>query len=84
MKEFPECNYTNYDENGVGEGYGGPFCGLDPSILSLERVDETFSGNYTCQGKNSAGWGNESEPKELIVYCKYRKEESDKYFIGIF
>ncbi|XP_018570714.1 titin, partial [Anoplophora glabripennis] len=68
MKEFPECNYTSYDESGTGEGYGGPFCGLDPSILSLERVDETFSGNYTCQGKNFAGWGNESEPRELIVY----------------
>lgn len=69
MKEFPECNYTSVDENGVGEGNGGPFCGLDPSILSLERVDETFAGNYTCQGKNVAGWGPESEPQELIVYC---------------
>ncbi|KAJ8954752.1 hypothetical protein NQ314_007022, partial [Rhamnusium bicolor] len=68
MKEFPECNYTSYDENGIGEGNGGPFCGLDPSILSLERVDETFSGNYTCQGKNVAGWGPVSDPQELIVY----------------
>ncbi|KAJ8922096.1 hypothetical protein NQ315_004028 [Exocentrus adspersus] len=68
MKEFPECNYTSYDEDGVGEGNGGPFCGLDPSILSLEKVDEKFAGNYTCQGRNVAGWGNESEPKELIVY----------------
>ncbi|XP_049818622.1 hemicentin-1 isoform X3 [Aethina tumida] len=68
MKEFPECNYTSYDENGVGEGSGGPFCGLDPSILSLERVDETFAGNYTCQGKNVAGWGPISEPQELVVH----------------
>ncbi|CAH0547572.1 unnamed protein product, partial [Brassicogethes aeneus] len=68
MKEFPECNYTSTDENGVGEGSGGPFCGLDPSILSLERVDETFAGNYTCQGKNFAGWGPLSEPQELIVH----------------
>ncbi|XP_050315809.1 uncharacterized protein LOC126750284 isoform X2 [Anthonomus grandis grandis] len=60
MKEFPECNYTAKD--------GGPFCGLDPSILSLERVDETFAGNYTCQGENVAGWGPISEPVELVVY----------------
>ncbi|KAL1502354.1 hypothetical protein ABEB36_007505 [Hypothenemus hampei] len=62
MKEFPECNYTSKDDS------GGPFCGLDPSILSLERVDETFAGNYTCQGENVAGWGPISEPVELIVY----------------
>ncbi|XP_057661912.1 titin isoform X3 [Diorhabda carinulata] len=68
MKEFPECNYTNIDEHGNGEGNGGPFCGLDPSILSLERVDESFAGNYTCKGMNAGGWGPESEPQELIVY----------------
>ncbi|XP_076265081.1 neuromusculin isoform X3 [Rhynchophorus ferrugineus] len=62
MKEFPECNYTSKDDS------GGPFCGLDPSILSLERVDQTFAGNYTCQGENVAGWGPISEPVELIVY----------------
>jgi len=65
MKEFPECNYTSKDDS------GGPFCGLDPSILSLERVDETFAGNYTCQGKNVAEWGPISEPVELVVYCKF-------------
>ncbi|CAH1113208.1 unnamed protein product, partial [Psylliodes chrysocephalus] len=68
MKEFPECNYTNIDENGQAEGNGGPFCGLDPSILSLERVDESFAGNYTCQGMNVGGWGPVSEPQELVVY----------------
>lgn len=65
MKEFPECNYTSKDDS------GGPFCGLDPSILSLERVDETFAGNYTCQGKNVAEWGPISDPVELVVYCKF-------------
>ncbi|VEN48717.1 unnamed protein product, partial [Callosobruchus maculatus] len=68
MKELPECNYTSYDENGVGVGNGGPFCNLDPSYLLLERVQETFAGNYTCMGKNVAGWGPESQPQELIVY----------------
>ncbi|KAJ8948370.1 hypothetical protein NQ318_019355 [Aromia moschata] len=66
MKTLPECKYTSFDEKGVGKGNGGPFCGLDPSILSLEKVDATFAGNYTCQGKNDAGWGPESEPEELI------------------
>lgn len=69
LKELPECNYTHYNEFGGGEGNGGPFCSVDPSILSLEGVTESFAGNYTCQGMNIAGWGPESEPKELIVYC---------------
>lgn len=68
LKELPECNYTSYDENGNAEGYGGPLCLVDPSILSLEEVGENFAGNYTCQGMNVAGWGPESEPQELIVH----------------
>lgn len=68
MKELPECNYTTF-ENGTKDS-GGPFCGVDPSILKLENVQENFAGNYTCQGMNGAGWGAESEPQELIVYCE--------------
>lgn len=68
LKELPECNYTSYDENGIGEGSGGALCLVDPSILSLEEVGENFAGNYTCQGMNVAGWGPPSEAEELIVY----------------
>nr|XP_023026368.1 titin-like [Leptinotarsa decemlineata] len=68
MKELPECNYTNSDVNGTTESNGGPFCSLDPSIMSLQKVDETFAGRYTCQGYTVAGWGPVSEPEELVVY----------------
>lgn len=68
--ELPECNYTSYDEEGNGEGYGGPYCGIDSSVLVLLNVSETFAGNYSCQGKNVVGWGPTSDDQELIVYCK--------------
>nr|XP_022900084.1 uncharacterized protein LOC111413372 isoform X2 [Onthophagus taurus] len=66
--ELPECNYTSYDEDGNGEGYGGPYCGIDSSVLLLLNVTETFAGNYSCQGKNVVGWGPKSTDQELIVY----------------
>lgn len=69
LKELPECNYTSYDNEGNGEGYGGPYCNLDPSILSLEEVEESFAGNYSCEAANVIGWGPRSYPNELIVYC---------------
>ncbi|GJQ78945.1 putative immunoglobulin like protein [Trypoxylus dichotomus] len=68
LKELPECNYTSYDDEGRGQGYGGPLCSVDSHILSLVNVSEGFAGNYTCQGQNIAGWGPKSEPQELIVY----------------
>ncbi|KAG5898346.1 hypothetical protein JTB14_034328 [Gonioctena quinquepunctata] len=68
MKELPECNYSSIDVNGTTEMNGGPFCSLDPSIMSLQTVDETFAGRYTCQGYTVSGWGPVSEPEELIVY----------------
>lgn len=65
MAELPECNYSV----STNESLGGPFCGIDPSILSLIKVEESFAGNYTCQGENEAGIGPVSDPKELVVYC---------------
>lgn len=63
MKELPECDRDKED--------GGEFCMLDPSFLNLTKVVETYAGNYTCQGQNAAGWGPESIPQELIVYCRF-------------
>ena len=68
MAELPECNYS---QAVINDTLGGPFCGIDPSILSLIKVEQSFAGNYTCQGENEAGVGPVSEPRELIVYCKY-------------
>jgi hypothetical protein len=59
LKELPDCNSTN-----------STFCDLDPSKLLLEEVTRSFHGNYSCIGKNEAGWGPLSEDTELIVYCE--------------
>lgn len=58
LKELPECN-----ENG-----DDALCGVDPDVLLLENVGRHFLGNYSCEGQNSAGWGNRSADKELVVY----------------
>lgn len=58
LKELPECN-----ENG-----DDALCGVDPDILLLENVGRHFLGNYSCEGENSAGRGNRSGDKELVVY----------------
>lgn len=46
-------------------------CNIDPSLILLERVQRSFAGKYSCQGKNAADWGPVSEEKELRVYCKH-------------
>lgn len=43
---------------------------VDPSMLLLQDTTKSFHGNYSCKGKNYAGWGNESAKTELIVNCK--------------
>ncbi|RZC32225.1 Ig 3 and/or I-set domain containing protein, partial [Asbolus verrucosus] len=69
MADLPECNYSQ--PAAANETLGGPFCGIDPSILSLIKVDHSFAGNYTCQGQNDAGrYGPVSRPRTLEVYCK--------------
>ncbi|CAH2233329.1 jg6242 [Pararge aegeria aegeria] len=57
LKHLPECNGT--DDNLCNE--------VDPSMLLLQDTTKSFHGNYSCKGKNYAGWGNESEKTELIV-----------------
>ncbi|XP_045485353.1 hemicentin-1 isoform X3 [Pieris rapae] len=57
LKHLPECNGT--DENLCNE--------VDPSMLLLQDTTKSFHGNYSCKGKNYAGWGNESQNTELVV-----------------
>ncbi|XP_069363168.1 uncharacterized protein nrm isoform X2 [Maniola hyperantus] len=57
LKHLPECNGT--DDNLCNE--------VDPSMLLLQDTTKSFHGNYSCKGKNYAGWGNESEKTELVV-----------------
>uniref|UniRef100_A0A8D8UIM3 Hemicentin-2 n=1 Tax=Cacopsylla melanoneura TaxID=428564 RepID=A0A8D8UIM3_9HEMI len=58
LKEIPDCspNSTFCDNN------------LVINKLILERVTRGFIGNYSCEGKNAAGWGDRSPDAELIVY----------------
>ncbi|XP_059047752.1 hemicentin-1 isoform X2 [Achroia grisella] len=59
LKHLPECNGTDGEENLCNE--------VDPSMLLLQDTTKSFHGNYSCKGKNYAGWGNESEKTELVV-----------------
>ncbi|XP_072934029.1 uncharacterized protein nrm isoform X2 [Epargyreus clarus] len=57
LKYLPDCNGT--DESLCNE--------VDPSMLLLQDTTKSFHGNYSCKGKNYAGWGNESQTTELVV-----------------
>nr|XP_053621031.1 uncharacterized protein LOC128681264 isoform X5 [Plodia interpunctella] len=59
LKHLPECNGTDGEENLCNE--------VDPSMLLLQDTTKSFHGNYSCKGKNQAGWGGESNKTELIV-----------------
>ncbi|CAK1595229.1 unnamed protein product [Parnassius mnemosyne] len=57
LKHLPECNGTN-----------DSLCNdVDPSMLLLQDTTKSFHGNYSCKGKNYAGWGSESKKTELVV-----------------
>ncbi|KAL6268570.1 hypothetical protein P5V15_001705, partial [Pogonomyrmex californicus] len=66
LKELPDCprNSTASSEESL------TFCDIDPSKLLLESVGRTFHGNYSCEGKNEAGWGPISPSMPVIVYYK--------------
>nr|XP_037875884.1 uncharacterized protein LOC101737333 [Bombyx mori] len=59
LKHLPDCNGTDGDENLCNE--------VDPSMLLLQDTTKSFHGNYSCKGKNFAGWGDVSEKTELVV-----------------
>ncbi|KAL6435119.1 hypothetical protein ACFW04_005310 [Cataglyphis niger] len=71
LKELPDCPTRNStamttttEESSTG------FCDIDPSKLLLESVGRTFHGNYSCEGRNEAGWGPISPSTPVIVYYK--------------
>lgn len=67
LKELPDCS-RNSTTTSSEESLA--FCDIDPSKLLLESVGRTFHGNYSCEGKNEAGWGPISPSTSVIVYCK--------------
>lgn len=67
LKQLPECNSTQDDGS---ETTSTPdMCNdVDPARLLLQDITRSFYGNYSCQGRNAAGWGPVSDNIELIVY----------------
>ncbi|XP_023246410.1 hemicentin-1 [Copidosoma floridanum] len=61
LKELPDCS-RNVS--------AGVFCDIDPSKLLLESVGRSFHGNYSCEGRNEAGWGPISPNTPVVVYYK--------------
>ncbi|GLG96061.1 Protein turtle [Gryllus bimaculatus] len=61
LKELPECDNASNSVDST-------FCDIDPSKLLLEDVVRAFHGNYSCEGKNEAGWGPLSAEEELVVH----------------
>lgn len=69
LKELPDCS-RNSTAMTTSSEESLAFCDIDPSKLLLESVGRTFHGNYSCEGKNEAGWGPISLSTPVIVYCK--------------
>lgn len=76
LKELPDCykNSTVNDDTMT-------FCDIDPSKLLLEAVGRSFHGNYSCEGRNDAGWGTVSSSTPVTVYCKLSITILFSYFI---
>ncbi|XP_014297266.1 hemicentin-1 isoform X3 [Microplitis demolitor] len=68
LKELPDCNVRNLTTVNVDDT--STFCDIDPSKLLLEAVGRSFHGNYSCEGRNDAGWGLISPSTPVIVYYK--------------
>ncbi|XP_039305897.1 hemicentin-1 isoform X9 [Solenopsis invicta] len=69
LKELPDCSRNSTAMTASSEE-SSAFCDIDPSKLLLESVGRTFHGNYSCEGKNEAGWGPISPSTPVIVYYK--------------
>lgn len=69
LKELPDCS-RNSTAMTTSSEESLAFCDIDPSKLLLESVGRTFHGNYSCEGKNEAGWGPISPSMPVTVYCK--------------
>lgn len=69
LKELPDCPRNSTAMTASTEE-SSTFCDIDPSKLLLESVGRSFHGNYSCEGRNEAGWGPTSPSTPVIVYCK--------------
>ncbi|KAK0170097.1 hypothetical protein PV328_010700 [Microctonus aethiopoides] len=67
LKELPDCARNSTT---AGMDDTSTFCDIDPSKLLLEAVGRSFHGNYSCEGRNDAGWGPISPSTPVVVYYK--------------
>ncbi|XP_012280549.1 hemicentin-1 isoform X2 [Orussus abietinus] len=67
LKELPDCprNATPPTPEETST-----YCDIDPSKLLLEAVGRSFHGNYSCVGRNDAGWGFVSANTSVVVHYK--------------
>ncbi|XP_014473462.1 PREDICTED: hemicentin-1 isoform X2 [Dinoponera quadriceps] len=69
LKELPDCARNSTAVTTTTEE-SLTFCDIDPSKLLLEAVGRSFHGNYSCEGRNEAGWGPISPSTPVVVYYK--------------
>ncbi|KAK2579264.1 hypothetical protein KPH14_008224 [Odynerus spinipes] len=69
LKELPDCT-TNDTITSTLPEESSSICDIDPSKLLLEAVGRSFHGNYSCEGRNEAGWGPMSPSTSLTIYYK--------------
>ncbi|XP_076648932.1 neuromusculin isoform X4 [Halictus rubicundus] len=69
LKELPDCTRNSTATTTTTEE-SLIFCDIDPSKLLLEAVGRSFHGNYSCEGRNDAGWGPLSPSAPVIVHYK--------------
>ena len=69
LKELPDCTRNSSSTTTTTEE-SLIFCDIDPSKLLLEAVGRSFHGNYSCEGRNDAGWGPLSPSAPVMVYCE--------------
>lgn len=69
LKELPDCTRNSSSTTTTTEE-SLIFCDIDPSKLLLEAVGRSFHGNYSCEGRNDAGWGPLSPSAPVMVYYK--------------
>ncbi|KOC69623.1 Hemicentin-1 [Habropoda laboriosa] len=65
LKELPDCTRNSSATTTTTEE-SLIFCDIDPSKLLLEAVGRSFHGNYSCEGRNDAGWGPLSPSAPVI------------------
>ncbi|XP_043595063.1 hemicentin-1 isoform X5 [Bombus pyrosoma] len=69
LKELPDCTRNSSATTTTTEE-SLIFCDIDPSKLLLEAVGRSFHGNYSCEGRNDAGWGPLSPSAPVMVHYK--------------